>query len=845
MKLNWLKTKPKYKKGVTWGIPWKKGELPPDEIDSLIVGDHPEKIDTWVNAQWPDGSIKWTGHAGVIQEKEIEYRKDSAYNDKGTGKLLAEEKYNGIFVNTDHLEFRFSNRGSALIDWIKFDGKIKTEKIRPVCRVTGRNQTVKLNSSTIKQNGTNYCIVQSDCDVLNERKEVIEKIRFFFKIFKESDSIDISVTNFVVQEENFEGIGLQADLLIEGEPWNRQVYFAGDEGVYNEPAQLLLSRRHAVSNDAYVKQCAGEVVEITDEQKIMLDHAKQNAIWNDFMLSQKTDNCYYLEKRTREGCSKVKIGEGKHSKGLLYVGGRNGGVSFAIKDFWQKHPSALIVHNLNEKRQSLIAWFWSPTAEPMEFKHYSDRDHMLSAYEGFEEVRSSAKGIANTSHMTISIFDSPAAKEVIWQYSLENEEPSHLVVEPEQLHSTKALGLWSLYSNDSKEYCFIENQMETLLNFYQNEVKQRNWYGYWNYGDFMHTYDPYRHEWRYDMGGYAWQNTELVPNMWLWQSFLRTGKAELFYLAEAMSIHTAEVDRYHFGEYEGLGSRHNVLHWGDSCKEVRISMAGLHRYYYYLTCDPRMEDILEEVKDNEKALKRLEPLREFYKTEDEKIPTRVGPDWSSLVSNWFTQWERTGDRDYLNNIIVGIEDIKNTPHRLLSGPSYMFDPDTKHMYYKGTGNVGGYHMIISFGAPQVWMELAYSLDNEEWKKMLAEFGRFYALSEEEKLKESKDILNNRHFSWPMFATGMMAWAARYYNDPELAKEAWRNLLDSRITGMPLPISKSIEKVTIWKNVEEIPWISTNCASQWCLNTILCLELIPEYLGEILRELNLNQGDDKK
>ncbi len=73
----------------------------------------------------------------------------------------------------------------------------------------------------------------------------------------------------------------------------------------------------------------------------------------------------------------------------------------------------------------------------------------------------------------------------------------------------------------------------------------------------MHTYDQFRHQWRYDLGGYAWQNTELVPNMWLWLDFLRTGDPSVYYLAESMTRHTSEVDQYHAGEYKGLGSRHN------------------------------------------------------------------------------------------------------------------------------------------------------------------------------------------------------------------------------------------------------------------------------------------------
>ena len=60
----------------------------------------------------------------------------------------------------------------------------------------------------------------------------------------------------------------------------------------------------------------------------------------------------------------------------------------------------------------------------------------------------------------------------------------------------------------------------------------------------MHNYDFGRHEWRYDVGGWAWANTELMPDMLLWFTFLRTGRADIFRMAEAMTRHTGEVDVY-------------------------------------------------------------------------------------------------------------------------------------------------------------------------------------------------------------------------------------------------------------------------------------------------------------
>lgn len=34
----------------------------------------------------------------------------------------------------------------------------------------------------------------------------------------------------------------------------------------------------------------------------------------------------------------------------------------------------------------------------------------------------------------------------------------------------------------------IEKQKSDLLDFYVAEVEQRKWYGFWDYGDVMHTY---------------------------------------------------------------------------------------------------------------------------------------------------------------------------------------------------------------------------------------------------------------------------------------------------------------------------------------------------------------------
>lgn len=229
------------------------------------------------------------------------------------------------------------------------------------------------------------------------------------------------------------------------------------------------------------------------------------------------------------------------------------------------------------------------------------------------------------------------------------------MVTPEYLHETRAFGYWSLPAkngNDTQKY--LEDQINSYISFYQTNIETQRWYGFWNYGDVMHSYDPNRHCWNYDAGGKAWHNTELETDLWLWYSFIRTGRADIYRMATAMTRHTSEVDAYHIGDMKGLGTRHNVIHWGCGAKEARVGQAWWKRMCFYLTTDDRLGDVMtESLAANEAmldfdSLVRAQP-RSQYPTEK---PTRLrwGPDWTSLVGNWFTQWERTGDKYCLDMI---------------------------------------------------------------------------------------------------------------------------------------------------------------------------------------------------
>jgi hypothetical protein len=232
-------------------------------------------------------------------------------------------------------------------------------------------------------------------------------------------------------------------------------------------------------------------------------------------------------------------------------------------------------------------------------------------------------------------------------------------------------------------------------------------------------YDEIRHVWRYDIGGQAWNETELLPDYWLWYNFLRTGRADYFRLAEAMTRNTSEVDIHHLGRFAPLGSRHNVNHWGDGAKQPRISLAGLKRFYYFLSTDERIGDLMRE------QLAADATYAEVKKT-DPRMPERgpyasasFGTDWAAYCSNWLTEYERTLDTKWLDKIKAGMDSqlaLAGAPGQLLGAGPY--DPATGKFMGGGRGGGGGgggpTGFDLLFGTVEVMAEMELVVDHPKY-----------------------------------------------------------------------------------------------------------------------------------
>jgi hypothetical protein len=702
VKLNWLDGQaPATPQNVSWGVPWPRGKV--HKSDSLVLKAADGKIipaQTWPLAYWPDGSVMWSGHsiaatpdmAGPLQ-LAVGAATDPAV------KIICTQDSQSITVDTAAIRVRLPKQGASLVESISIGDRKVAQDGKLICRLEDRANfetarsvreeefVSRIKTVTLEQSGPVRAVVRIEGDHLSastDRAWLPFVVRLYFTAGL--DSIRI-VHSFVFdsdgQKDFIKGLAISFSVPLREEAINRHVRFGGDEGMWAEPVKPLVGRRiitDGSQSPIFPAQVAGKRVPNADQYiPVQQRYLSEIADWDDYKLTQANAHGFVIEKRTQAKSSWLHVTEGKRALGLAFLGDVSGGLAVGVRKFWQKNPSALEIHGATSPLGEVRVWLWSPDGPAMDLRHYDIKGHGLDmAYEDWKEGWDSPLGVANTTELTLWACASVPANADLVRMAKAGAEPALLVCTPQYYHDQRAFGFWSLPDRSGAVRRSLEDQLETAIDFYRDQVDQHSWYGFWDYGDMGRMYDEIRHEWRYDIGGQAWNNTELLPDYWLWYHFLRTGRADLFRLAEAMTRHTSEVDVHHLGRFAPLGSRHNVNHWGDGAKQPRISQAGLKRFYYFLSTDERTGDLMREQLTADKTyaeVKRSDPIHPDNR--GQFTTASFGTDWAGYCCNWLTEYERTLDPQWLDKIKAGMDTqlaLAGTPGQLLGAGAY--DPAT-------------------------------------------------------------------------------------------------------------------------------------------------------------------------
>ena len=119
-------------------------------------------------------------------------------------------------------------------------------------------------------------------------------------------------------------LGVQFAVPLREEARNRTVRFVGaDGGVWSEPLQ----------------PGGGSVAQETGQPFTGRGEFAQNAIWDDFKLSQTSPEGFTIQKRTNPKSTWLSSAAGKRASGLAFVGDLTGGLALSVKNFWQSYPA--------------------------------------------------------------------------------------------------------------------------------------------------------------------------------------------------------------------------------------------------------------------------------------------------------------------------------------------------------------------------------------------------------------------------------------------------------------------------------------------------------------------------
>ncbi|OYU32427.1 MAG: Tat pathway signal sequence domain protein [Comamonadaceae bacterium PBBC2] len=868
--LRWLEgSAPALSLGQTLGLPWPKGQVRKEQ--GFALNDAQGKalpLQTWPLAYWPDGSLKWTAHAlpaALPLPETLRIVPTSApVTPTAALQVQVQETADSVSIDTGVIRAVLPRSGEQLISSIQRGGLNILQACSLVAQADDRPDASQgavtqtefkssINTVTVEQRGPVRAVVKIEgMHTARGRSWLPFTVRLYF--YAGAESVRIMHTFVFDGDEHkdfLRGIGLRFQVPLRDQPHDRHVRFAGENGgLWGEAVRNLTGLRRDPGAAVRAAQVAGIACPSVDSfgtQVRQLMH--RIPCWGDFTLSQLSADAFQIRKRTKAGHGWIPAAWGHRAPGSGYVGGASGGVVFGLRDFWQRHPTQLDIRNAHGDAGTaaeVTTWMHAPDAPAMDMRFYHDGlgmethaqelEGLEMTYEDYEKGYGTPHGVARSSEITLWAVSKTPSRERLVQMAAAVQTPAQLVAQPERYLACGVFGsLWSLPDRSSPQKAAIEDKLDFLFDFYKQEAEQRHWYGFWDYGDIRHTYDADRHEWRYDVGGYAWDNSELSPDLWLWYAFLRSGRADIFRFAEAMVRHTSEVDIYHLGHFKGLGTRHNVQHWGCSAKQARISTAAYRRFYYYLSADERIGDVMHEVLSADTKMDEVDPVRKIAGRVDKgPWPARIGfgTDWGSVVANVLTEWERTGDKRWRNKLLRGMQGIAAMPHGFFTG-SGGYEPTgpNEGAFHNVSGDkLSASHLSAVFGAVEMMAELVELIDEPAFKQAWLQYCELYNAPKEQQIK----VLGAPHGGGNVLSVGhsrLSAYAAHSKQDKALAQRAWREFLADDPRGHKTLKTTRISGPAVLNPVNEALWISTNDAAQWSLAAIQNLALIGQYLPD--------------
>lgn len=257
--------------------------------------------------------------------------------------------------------------------------------------------------------------------------------------------------------------------------------------------------------------------------------------------------------------------EGEKAEGWISLSDEKWGVSIGIRNMLEEYPNELVV---NADKNQIHAYTWSPNEVPMSFERANSNNEAGM-------VGNFAQGITKTSEIVLNFHDGDDSIEDI------RRELNH-IMNPPVAHAGadwySNSGVYGEFAGIDHDFQDLERSIQYKLDWMLFNQNWEPWYGMFDYGDVKNYF--FNYTW------YQWGNNEPAMDYQWWLNFMRSGNADYYNMARAMSRHSMDVDNTHWprpnwyrgdtnrsldafehemqdeiSPYVGIGRRHSMQQW--------------------------------------------------------------------------------------------------------------------------------------------------------------------------------------------------------------------------------------------------------------------------------------------
>ena len=245
---------------VSFGVPFAEGEL--KDVSALgLSNDIP--TDAWVNARWPDGSVKWAGLATVVPQGSNDLKVKSLKKRSKPSVSWVTSTDKQIVVNTGKVIAYLPKNGCNLIDSLYLsDRRIggPASLIASASDITYHSQLTKVE---IEQSGQVRTVVRMEGVHKNDVRAWLPfTIRLYF--YRGSEQIRIVHTFIYNGDEHkdmINSLGVRLNVPMRETVYNRHIAFDTDNGIWTEPVQPLDGRRILMTDNDRKRNLQAEQME--------------------------------------------------------------------------------------------------------------------------------------------------------------------------------------------------------------------------------------------------------------------------------------------------------------------------------------------------------------------------------------------------------------------------------------------------------------------------------------------------------------------------------------------------------------------------------------------------------